>query len=238
MGTEPRSPRRSRGGRRPGLSHAGTTDYRSGRNLYPSSLPARSGPRGLLPGTGTRRRAAPPGARPGLPRQRPLRGCGPALPPERFLSGAGSLRRNLGGPAPPASDGARRRLPRFRRGRPLLRRRQGDSLAPRLGKPDRDRLFGRTGAVLAFPNVVHLLANEFPGLGRGRFPFSRVLLRGRERFFVRIGMHVTFRHSVHLEIFRAARSLPASEAPMASHLDRFPQAFVVLCVGSGSPGGR
>jgi hypothetical protein len=228
MAAESRASPKSRCGRRPELSSCRPTG---------PGLPLAPGPRarGLLRGTGTGRGATAPRRRPGLPRQRSLRGCRPALPPKRLLGGAGSLWRNLG-PAPSASEGTRRRLSSLRRGRAFLRRRQCDSLAPRLGEPDRDRLLRRTGAVLAFPNVVHLFANEFPGLGRRRFSLSRVLPGRGEGFFVRIGMHVTFRHSVHLEFPGPQESCQLPNAPTASQLDRFPRAFVVLCDGSGGPG--
>jgi hypothetical protein len=42
-----------------------------------------------------------------------------------------------------------------------------DTSAPRFRKPDRDRLFGGSCAMLAFADMVHLLAHEFAGL-RGR----------------------------------------------------------------------
>src|SRR5919108_3615203 len=57
----------------------------------------------------------------------------------------------------------------------LFRRRQLHAGATGLGKPDRDRLFRRTGAVFARADVFHRLADEFTGLSGGRFPLALVL---------------------------------------------------------------
>ena len=53
-----------------------------------------------------------------------------------------------------------------------LWRRQVDAGAPRLGKPDGNRLFGRARAMLAMTNFVDLLADELARLGRGRFALA------------------------------------------------------------------
>src|SRR5207237_7223903 len=76
-----------------------------------------------------------------------------------------------------------RRLPACtsRRGA-LLRRREFDAGAPRLGETDRDRLFGRSRAMLALADVMHLLAHEFAGLSTRCFPFALVLVRAFDRF--------------------------------------------------------
>src|SRR6185437_94275 len=57
--------------------------------------------------------------------------------------------------------------------------------AARLRQPDRDRLFGRTRAMLALAYVVDFLAHELASLGAGGFAFALVLLRTRDRFLVR-----------------------------------------------------
>src|SRR6185437_10659788 len=57
--------------------------------------------------------------------------------------------------------------------------------AARLRQPDRDRLFGRTRAMLALTYVVDFLAHELASLGAGGFAFALVLLRTRDRFLVR-----------------------------------------------------
>jgi hypothetical protein len=49
----------------------------------------------------------------------------------------------------------------------LLRRGQVHSSTPRLAQPDGDGLLGIPLAMLAFPDVLHLFAHEFPCL-RGR----------------------------------------------------------------------
>src|SRR5262245_51616981 len=58
-----------------------------------------------------------------------------------------------------------------------LRGRELHAGAPRLGQPDRDRLLGRLRAVLAFPDVLDLLAHELARLRAGRFSLARVLPR-------------------------------------------------------------
>src|SRR5258708_766002 len=55
------------------------------------------------------------------------------------------------------------------------RRRQLDAGAASLGEPDGDRLFRRAGAMLAFADVFHRLANEFARLGCRRLAFPFVL---------------------------------------------------------------
>src|SRR4051794_19597774 len=53
----------------------------------------------------------------------------------------------------------------------------------RLGKTDGDRLLGGTGAVLAFADVVELLADEFAGDGACRLTFARFAPRALEGAF-------------------------------------------------------
>src|SRR5262249_5557120 len=49
---------------------------------------------------------------------------------------------------------------------------------------DRDRLLGRTGAVLALANVLHLLADELSRLRARRLSLGLVLLCSLQRLFV------------------------------------------------------
>src|SRR5581483_11737945 len=67
-------------------------------------------------------------------------------------------------------------------GPPLFRWRQFDPGAARLREADSDSLFGGSGAVLALPDVLHLFADEFAGLGGRRFPFGFVAFRASECF--------------------------------------------------------
>src|SRR5580700_3186446 len=66
---------------------------------------------------------------------------------------------------------------RFFRDSTFLRRRQFHPSAPCFGKADCDGLLRRTGAVLAFPNMVYLFTYELSGLRAGRFTFPRILTR-------------------------------------------------------------
>src|SRR4051812_20432175 len=59
--------------------------------------------------------------------------------------------------------------------RAVARRLQRHARATRLRQADRDRLLGRARAVLALPDVFHLLANELAGRGR-RAPSAAQLL--------------------------------------------------------------
>ncbi|HEX7842760.1 MAG TPA: hypothetical protein VF469_35045, partial [Kofleriaceae bacterium] len=52
-------------------------------------------------------------------------------------------------------------------GAAAARRAQRNTGAARLRQTDRDRLLGRSRTVLAFPDVVHLLADELSRRGRG-----------------------------------------------------------------------
>src|SRR5438552_1511976 len=65
----------------------------------------------------------------------------------------------------------------------LFRRRKIDTGAARLGQSNRDRLLCRSGAVLAFADVVHLLADELARLGGGGFAFALVASGAFEGFF-------------------------------------------------------
>jgi len=55
-------------------------------------------------------------------------------------------------------------------------RRQIDTGAPRLRETDGDGLLGRTRSMLAFADVMHLLAHKLAGLCRGRLPLALVLV--------------------------------------------------------------
>src|SRR5262249_35933934 len=70
-------------------------------------------------------------------------------------------------PALPGLIGVLRALACAALGRAPTRRRQVDAGAARLGQADRDRLLGRSRAMLAVANLVDLGAHEFARLGRG-----------------------------------------------------------------------
>src|SRR6185312_14450069 len=69
--------------------------------------------------------------------------------------------------------------------RPLAFLRHVHARAARLRQPDRDRLFGRTRAMLALAHVVDFLTHELASLGAGGFAFALVLLRACNRLLVR-----------------------------------------------------
>jgi hypothetical protein len=60
---------------------------------------------------------------------------------------------------------------------------------------DGDGLFSRSRAMLAFANVLHLLAHEFAGLSGGRFTFTRILACSFDRFL--------FGHSTEVTLLRS-----------------------------------
>src|SRR2546423_893471 len=62
---------------------------------------------------------------------------------------------------------------------PLTLSGQGNAGPARLRKPDGDRLLGRARAVLAFADVVDLLAHEFTGDGARRLSLARLFARQR-----------------------------------------------------------
>src|SRR5205823_9914672 len=64
-----------------------------------------------------------------------------------------------------------------------LWRRQLYPGSTRFRETNGDRLFRRSGAVFAFPNVFHLFAHELAGLGGRRFAFALVFARAFNRFF-------------------------------------------------------
>src|SRR5262249_44820268 len=66
----------------------------------------------------------------------------------------------------------------------LSRRLERDARPPRLGQADGDRLFGRLGAVLAFADVLHLLANELAGRRRRLLSLAEVLLGALQRLLL------------------------------------------------------
>src|SRR4029078_9208811 len=114
---------------------------------------ASAGPRGLLRGTRTVRRAALARGAVGLARERGVRGGAAGLALERPGGGAGARGR-------------------FARGRAALAGRVMSLLvgkvhagAPRLRQAYRDRLLRSLRSVLAFADVVHLFADELARLG-------------------------------------------------------------------------
>jgi hypothetical protein len=64
-----------------------------------------------------------------------------------------------------------------------LWRRQLYSGSPRLGQTNGDRLLWRSGAVFAFPNVLHFFANKLACLSGRRLAFAFVLARAFNCFF-------------------------------------------------------
>src|SRR6185437_6657311 len=66
-------------------------------------------------------------------------------------------------------------------GAAFLWRRQVDARAPRFGETDRDRLLRRARAMLAAPDLLHLLADEFAGLRRRGFALPLVAPRPLDR---------------------------------------------------------
>jgi len=65
----------------------------------------------------------------------------------------------------------------------LSRRRKIDSRLTSLRQPDRNRLFGRSGTVFPFANMMHLFADEFAGLRRRRLAFALVTAGAFQCFF-------------------------------------------------------
>src|SRR5205814_947228 len=57
------------------------------------------------------------------------------------------------------------------------------SCPPRLRETNGDRLFRRSGAVFAFPDVFHLFADKLASLGGRRLAFALVFARAFNRFF-------------------------------------------------------
>ena len=74
---------------------------------------------------------------------------------------------------------------RSRRSSAFLRWPQFHSRAARLGQPDSNSLFRRPGAVLPFPDMTHLFANEFARLRAGRFSLSPILSSSFQSLFFR-----------------------------------------------------
>src|SRR5438046_10526552 len=64
-------------------------------------------------------------------------------------------------------------------------RRHAHAGTARLRESDRDRLFGRPGAVLAFADVVELFTHELAGLRAGRLPLAAVAARALQRLLLR-----------------------------------------------------
>ena len=62
-------------------------------------------------------------------------------------------------------------------------RRQLYSGPPRFRETNCYRLLRRSGAVFAFPNVLHFLAHKLPSLSAGRFSFALILARAFNHFF-------------------------------------------------------
>src|SRR5882672_1697433 len=150
-----------------------------------SLLCRRPRPGGLSRSGGPRGRTAPFRRRVRLPRQRAMRRRTAPFALQRRAHRPASLRR-----WPPPRRPAMAALIvqfcfvfQFRRA--LFWRWQLDSRPPRLGKPNGDRLLGRSCPVFPFANVVHLLADELAGLRRRRFPLLLILACPLQCFFFR-----------------------------------------------------
>lgn len=97
-------------------------------------------------------------------------------------------------------------------------RRQFDAGAPRFGKADCNGLLRRAGAMLAFPDVIHLFAYEFSSLRTGRLAFARIFLGSFDSLLFR-------HHYLHCElVFCAIRRCSSSVG----------KAFEANCRTSGS----
>jgi hypothetical protein len=84
-----------------------------------------------------------------------------------------------------ASVGTLRALPRFRRRCAFARRLQINARASCLREPDRNGLLRRARAMLAFADMVDLLANELACLRAGSFAFASIATRPLQRSFLR-----------------------------------------------------
>jgi len=76
----------------------------------------------------------------------------------------------------------------------LARRAQFHACSTGLRQSNGNRLFGRTRPMLAFPNMMHLLANKFSRLCRRRFSLACVLARSIDRSLLR---HISFPAGAH-----------------------------------------
>src|SRR3954470_7927287 len=93
-------------------------------------------------------------------------------------TGFGPCRRTMA-----ASVGTLRALPRFRRRCAFARRLQINARASCLREPDRNGLLRRARAMLAFADMVDLLANELACLRAGSFAFASIATRPLQRSF-------------------------------------------------------
>src|SRR6185436_14449317 len=119
-----------------------------------------------------------------LTRERLLRRRLVRLALQRFLRGARALRRGL---LAGVLQRALRALSRLLGGLAFFRRRQFHAGATRLLQSDGDRLFRAPRAVLAFADVLDLLAHELAGLRGRRLALALVLSRPADGFFLRHG---------------------------------------------------
>ena len=132
-----------------------------------------------------------------LPRQRGVRRGRLPFPLQRPLNRLGPLGRGLAlGRCPvPTCIGPGRALARPFRGLALFGRRQIDARPPSLGQPDGDGLLGRSRPVLAFADVLDLLADELAGLRRGRLALPFILAGPFNRFLFRHGIPLSVSYS-------------------------------------------
>jgi hypothetical protein len=115
--------------------------------------------------------------------------CGTvALTLESIEPGAGTFGRGFA-PASTFAGGRRSALAGFGGSLSFARWAQFHTCPPSFGQTDGDRLFARAGAVFAFADMVHFLANEFPGLRRGGFALPFVASRAGYGLFLR---HISF----------------------------------------------
>ena len=148
----------------------------SGRRALTTPACARS-----LPGGSLARSGAPlPSRRARLSRQRLSRRHTAALALQRATRGPRPVRRY-----PLAGAATRRLRAPLRRRLGLTRGAQLDARAARLRQADRDRLLRRSRAMLAFTDVVDLLADELAGLRRGRLALPLVPACPLDSLFLR-----------------------------------------------------
>src|SRR5438067_2925408 len=137
-----------------------------------------------LPGGGAARPRAPAASRGScLPRERRARSGSARLALQRTADSARPPAGRAAGLAP-LREVALRLAARPRGRLPASGRWQLHSRAARLRQADRDGLLRRTRAVLALPNVVHLLAHELASLRRRRLALRGVFLRAVDGLLV------------------------------------------------------
>src|ERR1700722_12698959 len=111
-----------------------------------------------------------------------MRRGGAAFPFQRTADGARSFLRNRAGRICSLGVVARRLGAGSFGSFALLRRWKFYSSPTGLGQPNGNSLLGGAGAVLPFPDMIHLLANKLSRLRGSRFPLAFVLRGALQRF--------------------------------------------------------